>query len=277
MSKGKHGVCPNCGYSASHNYCAECGQPTHLHDDTFAGLIGHFFGHYFHFESRFWRTLSVLMAQPGALTVAYEKKQRARYIDPISLFIFISISVFLLIYIFTAVYGHFQAPAAAPLIVVPESPAVPDMSHMGFWQRAWHVYLTDQLGDPIWEKIDASALKIFLFTSLFFVFLLRLMYFRRKEISLAAHTIFALHFLSFWYLTLIPAAITPDSWFGPTILLSCGAAAIYLVAALRRVYGTRFFPAVFRAFTMFFLFLLLILTTTALLFSVLANMQYAPH
>lgn len=46
-------ACPNCGYSASGNYCANCGQQTQLHKDTFWGLIGHFAGHYFHYDSKF--------------------------------------------------------------------------------------------------------------------------------------------------------------------------------------------------------------------------------
>lgn len=95
MSK-KEIICPNCGQPASGNYCQECGQPTHLHKDSFMGLVMHFISHYFHFDSKFWVTLKTLVFKPGKLAVAYRNKQRMRYIQPISLYIFVSVAFFLL-------------------------------------------------------------------------------------------------------------------------------------------------------------------------------------
>jgi hypothetical protein len=91
-------ICPNCGHHTTLNYCAQCGQETHLHKETFWALILHFIGHYFHYDSKFWKTMKTLITKPGELTVAYWKKQRARYIPPVSLYIFIS-SLFFLFYI----------------------------------------------------------------------------------------------------------------------------------------------------------------------------------
>jgi predicted amidophosphoribosyltransferase len=46
-------LCPNCGYKANLNYCAQCGQATRLHKDTFWGLLVHFVSDYFHYDSKF--------------------------------------------------------------------------------------------------------------------------------------------------------------------------------------------------------------------------------
>ena len=74
--------CPNCGYPATGNYCASCGQQNHLHKDTFWGLISHFTAHYFHYDSKFWKTIKALIFSPGTLTLAYQQKKRQRYIPP---------------------------------------------------------------------------------------------------------------------------------------------------------------------------------------------------
>ena len=90
-------ICPNCNSYTNDNYCAHCGQATHLHDDTFWNLISHFAGHYFHFDSKLWRSLGNLIIKPGALAVAWKNKQRRRFVDPIGLYIFVSIIFFILV------------------------------------------------------------------------------------------------------------------------------------------------------------------------------------
>lgn len=94
-SNTKEIKCPNCGHMSTDNYCSRCGQATHLHNDSFVGLISHFISHYFHFESKFWSTLKTLVIRPGALDIAYFNKQRTRYTQPISLYIFVSIVFFI--------------------------------------------------------------------------------------------------------------------------------------------------------------------------------------
>ena len=95
QNKSKEIKCPNCDHIATGNYCSQCGQATHLHNDSFLGLVAHFISHYFHFENKFWVTLKTLIIHPGSLDIAYFKKQRERYIQPISLYIFISVAFFI--------------------------------------------------------------------------------------------------------------------------------------------------------------------------------------
>ncbi|MES2136435.1 MAG: DUF3667 domain-containing protein [Pseudomonadota bacterium] len=84
--------CLNCGTPLTGGYCHACGQQAHVHrtlsalfDDLLHGLL--------HFEGKIWRTLPLLVWNPGELTRRYIDGQRARFISPIALFLF---SVFLM-------------------------------------------------------------------------------------------------------------------------------------------------------------------------------------
>lgn len=90
-------ICPNCNSLATGNFCAQCGQPTHLHKETFWHMVWHFAGHYFHFESKFWGTLKTLILKPGELTLAWKQKQRMRYVEPINLYMFVSVVFFIVV------------------------------------------------------------------------------------------------------------------------------------------------------------------------------------
>ena len=89
--------CLNCGHHVEFHYCSSCGQPNLELREPFWHFIGHSVAHYFHFESKFFQTLVPLLTKPGQLTLDYLAGKRARYIHPVSLYIFISIVYFLIV------------------------------------------------------------------------------------------------------------------------------------------------------------------------------------
>lgn len=100
MSSGnyrKEKDCLNCGHHVEEHYCTHCGQPNIELKEPFWAFIGHSIGHYFHFDSKFLHTLIPLMTKPGQLTLDYLAGKRARYIHPVSLYIFVSIVYFLIV------------------------------------------------------------------------------------------------------------------------------------------------------------------------------------
>ncbi len=107
---GEDGVCANCGAAVSGRYCASCGQPAHVHRS-----LGHFFEEVlhglFHFDTKAWRTLPMVVARPGTLTRNYIYGKRVRYISPIALFLFV---VFLMFLVFAFV-GASPSGRDAPL------------------------------------------------------------------------------------------------------------------------------------------------------------------
>ena len=82
-----HGVCSDCGAQTSGNFCAECGQPTHVHR-TLLHLGEELLHGVMHFDARVWRTLPLLAFNPGRLTREWVEGRRTRYVSPLAIFLF---------------------------------------------------------------------------------------------------------------------------------------------------------------------------------------------
>ncbi|MBC7745268.1 MAG: DUF3667 domain-containing protein, partial [Flavobacterium sp.] len=89
--------CLNCGALVENKFCSTCGQENLELKEPFWHFIGHSFSHYFHFDSKFFSTLTPLLAKPGQLTLDYIAGRRARYLHPVSMYIFVSIVYFLVL------------------------------------------------------------------------------------------------------------------------------------------------------------------------------------
>jgi hypothetical protein len=92
--------CLNCGTYLWPNdlFCPKCGQKRLEREDmSFSHMIGESFLDYFHFDSKFFKTIFPLILQPGRLTVDYMKGKRKTYVEPFRLFLVISIIYFLLL------------------------------------------------------------------------------------------------------------------------------------------------------------------------------------
>jgi len=101
MSAGKYRKehnCLNCGSHVESHYCSSCGQPNLELKESFWGFISHSIAHYFHFDNKFFQTLTPLLTKPGQVTLDYLAGKRARYINPVSMYIFVSIVYFLVAY-----------------------------------------------------------------------------------------------------------------------------------------------------------------------------------
>lgn len=101
MSAGKYRKehdCLNCGSHVESHYCSSCGQPNLELKESFWAFISHSIAHYFHFDNKFFQTLAPLLTKPGKVTLDYLAGKRARYINPVSMYIFVSIVYFLVVY-----------------------------------------------------------------------------------------------------------------------------------------------------------------------------------
>jgi|GEM_PF-1380954 len=87
--------CKNCGSVAVSKFCPECGQSTVVAIPSLLGLTQEVFAAVLSYDSRFLRTLRVLVFQPGQLTADYLDGVRARYIPPFQLFVWLEAATFL--------------------------------------------------------------------------------------------------------------------------------------------------------------------------------------
>ena len=94
--QGAHGAgtCANCGTALTGRYCAQCGQPAHVHR-SLLHMFEELLHGIFHFETKAWRTLPLLMFRPGRLTREYIDGKRARYVGPLPLFMFMMFAMFM--------------------------------------------------------------------------------------------------------------------------------------------------------------------------------------
>lgn len=85
--------CPNCGVSYRGNFCPNCGQKAHLHRSLVA--IGHDIMHgVLHLDGKLWNTLPMLVFKPGELTRRFIAGERAKFVSPMSMFLFTVFAMF---------------------------------------------------------------------------------------------------------------------------------------------------------------------------------------
>lgn len=94
-----HTHCENCGTALAGPYCHRCGQ----HDFDVHRSFGHTFlevlENFFHFDTKLFHTVVVLLFQPGRLTRAFNAGRRASQMPPFRLYIFVSLLFFFLTFL----------------------------------------------------------------------------------------------------------------------------------------------------------------------------------
>ncbi|NQT26930.1 DUF3667 domain-containing protein [candidate division KSB1 bacterium] len=89
MNNNKTTHCLNCGkYIGETNFCHNCGQMNSDRRLTLRQLLHDFFGDYFTFDSKFFRSIFPLLSKPGHLTREYVSGRRVSYVLPLRLYIF---------------------------------------------------------------------------------------------------------------------------------------------------------------------------------------------
>ncbi|WP_312205935.1 DUF3667 domain-containing protein, partial [Brevundimonas sp.] len=82
-----HGACADCGAEVTGNFCSNCGQAAHVHR-TLLHLGEELLHGVMHFDGRLWRTLPLLILNPGRLTREWVQGRRTRYVSPLAMFLF---------------------------------------------------------------------------------------------------------------------------------------------------------------------------------------------
>lgn len=109
-------ICPNCDSATSGNYCQHCGQETHLHPASAREFLHEFVGHYVAAENKLWGTLIRLLFRPGALTLEYIRGRRVRFVQPLRLYLTLSVLFFALLKLTSSFELQGEAPAAQAIV-----------------------------------------------------------------------------------------------------------------------------------------------------------------
>ena len=264
-------ACPNCGHGfagyhladATPKFCPACGQETRIQAPTVAEFIQQFGGAYFATEGALWRTLKLLLLQPGELTAEYLRGRRKHYVMPLRLFLSVTVVMLLTLRVLGSIeYAEFDDPDVTRAL--PERPSAMQIE-LGFGQaglREGRFYCENL---PLWlcrrierrldvdtrslvlqmhrvsERVASNAGVVMLTLLPAFAFGLWLL-FRKRGMHYTEHLVFALHLHAFWFLlvTLMMLGVELLVWAGLLMM------PVYGLLAARRVYGGRWWALLLR-------------------------------
>ena len=86
--------CPNCQFSASGEFCSNCGQSRQEWNISTVAWLRRAMSDVFDLDGRFVRTIRLLIAHPGELTEAWIDGRRASFVSPLRLYLLISAILF---------------------------------------------------------------------------------------------------------------------------------------------------------------------------------------
>ena len=261
-------ACLNCGESFGElgerrrRFCPECGQETTLRPPTLREFAQQFGGAYFAAEGALWRSLKLLLLQPGALTAQYLAGRRKHYVLPLRLYL--TLSLFVLLLVRVAGSGPVDVKVGDTAEIAKENRNFTIDLGVGRAGARDGVFFCEDLPrwacrriqrrldvDPKGMLTEVESLKDRFLGNLgpaMFVLLpsfalwLQLAY-RNRRLRYTEHLVFALHVHAFWFVALLLAL---PGW-GSLTSLALLAVPIYTLMAMKRVYGGRLWPRLLRA------------------------------
>ncbi|HEY0741346.1 MAG TPA: DUF3667 domain-containing protein [Chryseosolibacter sp.] len=114
--------CLNCGSIVNEHFCGTCGQENLELKENFFHMVVHVVGDFFHFDSKFFRSIIPLFTKPGFLTKQYIEGRRVSYIHPLRLFFFVTIMTVL---VASAYYKKFEKDLADETTIVTDDAGNP--------------------------------------------------------------------------------------------------------------------------------------------------------
>jgi hypothetical protein len=245
--------CPNCDAAVHGPYCAQCGQETVHELPTLHEFVHEYLHHYVAAEGKLVATVKLLILKPGQLTVEYLAGRRKRYVKPLPLYLTFSFLFFLLLGwsgMFTPLQvvhidGKPVAHPAQALATIAASDADPDERRLLSFTAQVVGQLNQAESFAAFSEHLLHRLPYALFVLMpLFAAMCALVY-RSRQQSYGVHLLFALHLHAFAFIAFLVCLLP-----GVRSYAACAVAVLFvwLVVALRRVYGGRWWPQLSRAF-----------------------------
>src|SRR5947207_3308753 len=86
--------CENCGAPLHGHWCGQCGQPAIDYRRSFRHVIVDLLDEFLNWDSKFFRTIGLLLVRPWKLTNEFLAGHRVRYVHPLRLYLLASILFF---------------------------------------------------------------------------------------------------------------------------------------------------------------------------------------
>src|SRR6516164_10380144 len=86
--------CENCGPELQGHWCAKCGQPAIEYRRSFRYVVADLLNEFLNWDSKFFATIALLILKPWRLTNEFLTGKRVRYVNPLRLYLLVSILFF---------------------------------------------------------------------------------------------------------------------------------------------------------------------------------------
>lgn len=253
------GNCHNCHAPVSTTFCGTCGQKAAVHIASAHEFLHHFIGHYVALEGKLWRTLGWLIVKPGALTVEFIAGRRGRFIDPLRLLLTMSLLMFLVMRWQVQQLPH-AAPSPVVVAAVPTATAVQAAAvhqYDGVLFDAFAKASSNFVANYSKYAAQTEPVQAAQFWEAWLRFgptillcLVPVLALALKVLHLGTgwrygeHLVFAMHLQAVTLLALIGST---GGMAGATKPLILSAMALYIVLAMRKVYGAGWLVLLLRA------------------------------
>jgi len=235
-------ICANCGTPLAGSWCSHCGQPYGSNDPTWHELVHDTLHEFLHLDGKIFTTLRRLFLEPGELTAEHIRGRRARYIGALRLYLTMSLVFFGL----TAVIPNPNPDAPA----VQEGSAAAAENPAGAAADAGESRIRARIAEGARrareheEELDETLSHTFqrmLFVLVpVFALLVKLAY-RNRRRHYPQYLYFALHFhAAVFGLLAMTVPLQALTYEGPQKAAQAAVLVgsfVYLVAALKRVFG----------------------------------------
>lgn len=89
--------CKTCGNTHPEEFCPACGEKTfNIHQLSLKHFIEETFEGFAHFDSKFFRTVKLLLTKPGQLSIDFSQGRRVKYMRPIPFFLVVNLIFFII-------------------------------------------------------------------------------------------------------------------------------------------------------------------------------------
>lgn len=119
--------CENCGTALTGHFCPKCGQPAVDYRRSFRHVIVDVLDSLLNWDSKFFDTIGLLLARPWKLTNEFLAGHRVRYLNPLRLYLLVSVLFFFLVN-----YAERSAEGKSdfqPIVIGNETDFTPDDVH----------------------------------------------------------------------------------------------------------------------------------------------------
>jgi hypothetical protein len=254
------GVCLNCGEPLSQHFCPACGQRAIDPDPTLGEFVHEAAEEFLHWDGKLATTFRLLFTRPGELTREYLAGRRVRYLSPLRLYLTCSVLYFALKALAPDAPIVVRAGGAHTGMVMIQEDTVGEtlqaIDKMTQSKRSTDRVAGRALGNALRHGDQTAASLRESMPNVMFVLVpifagLAALVFRGRRMRYPQHLAFALHTHAFLFLafipTLLPRVLHTVAVDALAVVSSFAAIAIYLVLAVRRVYGGSTWSAILRS------------------------------